>query len=157
MLSLAAAALFCACNHLDDQRTPPAKVYIPFVSEHDWNTYGTPGASDYRIFIKDERKPANFPYTALSATGFGGVLLVGDIHGSPVAYDLSCPVENRNDVRLTVDAEQMQAYCPKCNSRYEIITNYGIPLSGPAKDNEYGLTKYYVGPGLNGEYMIISR
>lgn len=156
-LMLPLAVSFAACNHIDDKRTPPAPVWISFNTEHDWTEYGTPGALDHKTFIKGKIVPGGLPQTALMQTGFGGVLLVGDISGQPVSYELSCPVENSKNILIEVDDDTNDAFCPKCKSRYSIYTNYGQPLSGPAAENDYGLTKYYVGPGPNGEYRVITR
>ena len=145
------------CKHLDDDRIPPAPVRLSFNTVADWNTYGVPGALSHKRYIKNERIPRDFPYTALSQTGFGGILIVGDILGAPRAYDLACPVECKADVRIIVDTEASNAYCPKCHSVYDIFTNYGQPLSGPALDYGYGLQKYYVGAGNQGEYMVVIR
>ena len=145
------------CKHLDDDRIPPAPVRLEFRTVADWNLYGVPGALGYRRYIKSERIPANFPYVALSQTGFGGVLIVGDILGAPRAYDLACPVECKADVRIVIDEEASKAYCPKCKSVYDVFTNYGQPLSGPALEYGYGLRKYYVGAGSQGEYMVVTR
>lgn len=90
-------------------------------------------------------------------TGYGGVLLVADINGMPRAYDLSCPVENNPEIRVKVDMETTDAVCPKCGSHYDVFVNYGSPTSGPAAKNGYGLTRYMVGSGPNGEYRVISR
>lgn len=146
-----------SCKHLDDQRIPPAPVNLSFDTIADWNQYGVPGALSHKRFIKSMMVPADFPYKALSHTGFGGILLVGDILGAPRAYDLACPVECKADVRIVVDTEAANAYCPKCHSVYDIFTNYGQPLDGPALEYGYGLQKYYVGAGTQGEYMIVLR
>lgn len=147
------------CSSVDNKRTPPAPVRIAFPTEAEWRLWGTPAATDYRTFIfnANERVPANFPWTALTHTGYGGVLLVSDVMGTPVAFDLSCPVENRADVRVAVDTETNQAVCPVCKSRYEVFSNFGIPLSGRAHDLGYALTRYNVGPGQGGEYRVITR
>ena len=146
-----------SCKHVDDDRTPPAGVWIVFATEPDWIKYGVPGALDHKAFILSEGLPQNFPYTAMMQTGYGGVLLVGDINGRPAAYDMSCPVENKPDVRISVDDEQHDAYCKKCGSRYSIYTNYGLPLAGPAadSDNPLGLRKYAVTSGPNGEFRVV--
>ncbi len=154
---IAGLLMLAACNHVDDKRTPPAPVSISFNTEHDWTEYGTPGALDHKTFIKGVTVPGGLPQTALMQTGFGGVLLVGDINGDPVAYDLACPVENSKDVIIKVDGDTNDAYCPRCRSRYAIFSNYGHPLSGPAAESDYGLTKYWVGPGPNGEFRVITR
>lgn len=149
-------ALCASCTHIDDKRLPPAAVHIAFNNVGEWHEYGIAGATSYRRFIKSEREPAGFPYTALSYTGYGGILLIGDINGNPIAYDLACPVECKSNVRVYV-TDDLKAECPVCHSLYDIITNYGHPLAGRAAELHYGLQKYYVGPGYNGEYMIITR
>lgn len=146
-----------ACHSIDDDRIPPMNVYLNFNTVGDWTLYGVPGAGSYRSFIKRDRVPSGYPYSALSATGFGGVLLVGDLHGQPVAYDLACPVECRSDVLIKVDAQALNAECPVCHSTYDLITNYGYPLSGKAAEKGYGLQRYHVAPGRNGEYMVVTR
>lgn len=158
IICLAATILFAAsCHHIDDDRLPPSPVHIAFETVGDWNVYGVAGAGTYRKFIKSDKEPQGFPYTALSYTGFGGILLIADVHGNPIAYDLACPVECRADVRVRIIASDLQAECPVCHSVYELITNYGHPLSGLAAERGYGLQRYYAGPGMTGEYMLISR
>ncbi|MDE6085539.1 MAG: hypothetical protein K2G40_03950 [Muribaculaceae bacterium] len=157
-LMVTALAVFSeGCRHLDTDRIPPAPVRLSFTTLNEWDIYGTPGAMNHKRYIKSERIPANFPYTALSQTGFGGLLLVGDIFGAPRAYDLACPVECRSDVRIVVDEETGKARCPKCHSVYDIFTNYGQPLEGPALRDGYGLRQYYVGAGNQGEYMVVTN
>lgn len=145
------------CHTIDNRRLPPVNVRIAFANQGDWVTYGVAGAASWRIFIRQDRIPANFPYTALTYTGFGGVLLVCDVMGTPVAYDLSCPVECKQDIRVAVNPVDNVAECPVCHSTYEVFTNLGHPLSGPAAEHGYGLEVYNVGPGPAGEYMLISR
>ena len=77
-----------SCNSIDDDRIPAAAVNITFSTAADWNIYGVAGAMDYKYFILSKREPSNFPYLASSATGFGGVLLVSNVMGEPMAYDV---------------------------------------------------------------------
>jgi len=116
-MAMAVAAIFAfissACHTIDDDRIPVAPVNIVFNTVADWNIYGVAGAMDYRYFIRDLRKPSNYPYTAMTYTGFGGVLLVSDVMGNPQAYDLACPVEADKNVRVEIDDEFL-AHCPKC-------------------------------------------
>lgn len=156
IIIIAASLLLSACHHLDNQRIPPAPVHISFFTVGDWNVQGIGGALDHKRFIKEELLPPNYPYTAISATGFGGVLLVGDVNGNPVAYDLSCPVECKRDVRIFVNTDEMVGECPKCHSTYDIFSLGGHPLSGDAAKDGYGLRRYIVGPGT-GSYMLISN
>lgn len=155
VVALATTAL-CGCQHLDDDRIPPAPVLIQFSNVAVWDAYGVPGALDWRRFIKSERVPADYPYTAMSATGFGGVLLCGDINGNPVAYDLACPVECSSSVRVFIDVEALVAECPKCHSTYDVFSLEGHPLSGEAARMGYGLRRYHVTPGPQGEYRVIT-
>lgn len=163
LLTAAAMAVvgitFSACNHIDDDRIPPAPVYIAFQSVAEWERYGVAGATDFRRFIKAERIPDDYPYAALTETGYGGVLLVSDLMGECRAYDLSCPVEARANIRVEVDTESNIAFCPTCGSIYDIYSNFGTPLSGPAIDRGYGLRRYRVSAPMPSTipYRIITR
>ncbi len=145
-----------ACHTIDDDRIPVVPVNIVFNTVADWNVYGVAGAMDYKYFIREQRKPANFPYTASTYTGFGGILLVTDVMNNPHAYDLSCPVEAENNVRVAID-DEMLARCPKCGSTYDVFSLQGHPVSGRASELGYGLRHYHVGPGrANSAYMVVS-
>jgi len=157
LIGIVVAAALSGCDRVDNKRIPPAAVHIAFNTVGDWHRYGVAGAGQYKYFIKADREPADYPYTALSYTGFGGVLLISDIFGNPKAYDLSCPVEARSDVRIRMVEDEMIAECPVCHSTYDVVTNYGNPLGGKAAVEGYGLRVYNVLAGLNGEYMVISR
>lgn len=152
------AALLSGCHHVDNKRTPPAAVWIPFQNQAMWDQYGVTGSYTYRYFIPQEKKPQGFFYTAVMRTGYGGILLVASAKAEALAYDLSCPVENSPDVRVYIDEDQRyEAVCPKCGSHYDVFQSYGAPLSGKAAEIGYGLTTYMVGAGPNGEYRVISR
>ncbi|MDE6529108.1 MAG: hypothetical protein K2L78_08690, partial [Muribaculaceae bacterium] len=75
LVAVAALVAGVGCKHVDDDRTPPAGVWIVFATEPDWIKYGVPGALDHKAFILSEGLPQNFPYTAMMQTGYGGVLL----------------------------------------------------------------------------------
>lgn len=157
LLAICVMPMLCACHTVDENRIPVSPVRIVFSTQSQWEIYGVSGALQYRQFIKKEGLPQNFPYTSLSYTGFGGVLLVSDIHGNPVAYDMACPVERSATVKIAVDSEANNAYCPKCGSIFDIFTNYGHPLSGAAAREGYGLQRYIVTGGMQGEYMTVTR
>ena len=71
----------------------------------------------------------------------------------PLAYDLSCPVEASPTVTLSVNADNFEAVCPKCGSRYNPLTGFGGPVAGVAINNKVGMRQYHVYPS-NGGYMI---
>lgn len=154
---LLALATLTACDKVDDDRIPPYPVYVQFQTQADWTVYGVSGACDYRYFIKEDRTPPNYPWTALTETGYGGILLVSDIHGDPHALDLACPVEAQRNVRVTVDTDLQKARCPRCHSVYDIYTNYGLPVEGEAAKKNYALRPYRVGTGYQGQYRIITN
>lgn len=161
----ATATLLAACHDVNSERIPLSAVRIPFTTIGDWHTYGVAGAASTRRFIKgtgSDGEPAGYPYTGLTATGFGGVMIVGTFTYSgdpvmtpPAAFDLSCPVEARRDVRIVADTDEGLARCPKCGSTYDIFQGTGMPLSGPAAKLEYGLRRYRASAGGAGEYMVI--
>lgn len=144
------------CHTVDDDRIPVMPVNIVFYTVADWNIYGVAGALDYKYFIREQRKPANFPYTAMTYTGFGGILLLSDVMGNAQAYDLSCPVEADKNVRVQID-DEMLAHCPKCGSTYDVFSLQGNPVSGRAAELGYGMRHYHVAPGRDGAaYMVVS-
>lgn len=155
LFAIVLTALVQSCQTIDDNRIPYAPVRIPFTTQASWETLGVTAALEYRNFILSQRVPSNYNYTSLTYTGFGGVLLCADIHGLPVAYDLSCPVERSRDVRIIVDMEHINAYCPKCHSVYDIFSNNGVPLEGEAARLGYGLKRYKVVDGSQGVYRTI--
>lgn len=150
---IAFAILVASCNRVDDTRIPAAPVNIVFNDSGMWDVYGVGGAMQYKYFIKNEQ-PANFPWTISTYTGYGGVLLVRDFYGTPLAYDMACPVECRPTTRIFVDNTLNIAECPVCHSTYAIYENYGRPLSGLAAERGYGLRHYNVMANSFGGYNI---
>lgn len=136
-------------------------VSIDMSNQGIWNSYGVDGYGEFNYFILDSttRIPAGFPYTLYSATGYGGVLLIGGQNpytgeAGPLAYDLSCPVERLPNVRVYVDGNSMEAICPDCGSHYNVTEAGGAPMSGPAEAMHYALTPYQCYPTVNGGYII---
>lgn len=158
MLLAVAALALSGCDTLDDTRVPGLPVHLVFESVADWHTWGPGGATDSRRFILQdgERVPSGYPFKALDCTGFGGVLIVEDVNGQVLVYDLACPVECSATTRIAVDSETLKAECPKCHSTYDVFSLYGHPLSGPAAERGYGLRRYHAGRGTS-PYMIITN
>ena len=90
-----------------------------------------------------------------AATGFGGLLVGMDALSNARAFDLACPVEARQNVRVYIDVEHMVARCPECGSEYDVYSGYGNPVSGPAKEDGYNLRRYRVVDGIGLNYRII--
>lgn len=156
--------LITACQTVSDDRIPNMPVSINLGEAGLWNTYGVSGFGNHREFILSPgmRIPSGFPYSQTSATGFGGVLLISGMDpylvttDIPLAYDLSCPVERKTDVRVYIDNETYVAVCPECHSTYDVTMSGGAPLSGPAASGEYKyrLKNYSCYPSSAGGYII---
>lgn len=149
LLLLVAAS---GCDHIDNKTLPSYTVRIDLGSYALWNTYGVTGMGDYRIFNRDKRIPANFPYNVNTFTGYGGVLIMMGMD-APMAYDLACPVEVSQDIVLSISPENFEAVCPRCNSHFDPLMNAGGPVSGVAIKNKVGMRQYRVTPS-NGGYFI---
>lgn len=154
-----------SCDSVDDERIPAYAVSIDIRGAGKWNTYGVAAFGSSRRFILPLRQPAGFPYSSTSATGYGGVLLICGLDlftataDSPLAYDLSCPVEAKPDIRVEIEGELYEAVCPVCGSRYDVTMNGGAPISGPAASGErkYALRRYSCLPATDGGYVITNR
>lgn len=147
----------CACNNDNQNRIPYATVRLSFLTPGEWGLYGVSAACTYNEFVKPSIKPSGFFYTALSETGYGGVLLVANTLGEPMAYDLSCPVEAQRNIRITIDDENKIGICPKCGSTFNIYY-HGDALSGEAAQNRYSLKRYRVlMPGPQNEFAYITN
>ncbi|MCH5218276.1 MAG: hypothetical protein J1F07_07000 [Muribaculaceae bacterium] len=155
----AAGLLLASCHQLNDERIPAMKVNIDLSNQGLWNTYGVHTYGQVNDFILELRLPAGYPYGYNAGTGYGGVMLIYGQNGftgevGPLAYDLSCPVERKPDVRVYVDHESLEAVCPECGSRYNVVEAGGTPVADPAKGLHYGLTPYQCYPTTNGGYVI---
>lgn len=152
------------CKSVNDEVIPSMPVSINLASHDLWNTYGVAGYGNYRIFNRELRIPLNFAYNDRTYTGYGGVLLISGVNpftleaGVPLAYDLSCPVERKPDIRVQVveDGLVPQAVCPKCGSHYDILERGGSPVEGVAVSENVGLRRYECREGLYGGYLIIN-
>ena len=151
-----------ACsNELDDTRIPAFNVQINLANPGLWNIYGVHGYGDNVSVIREQRTPASFPFTETTYTGYGGVLLIMGMNPfeagavTPLAYDLSCPVECQPSIRVYIDPANYDAVCPVCGSHYDVTMAAGAPISGPALTGsvKYGLQRYNAWP-QNGGYMI---
>ena len=140
------------CDKIDNKTVPSFTVRIDLGSIALWNTYGVSGMGEYRIFSREKQLPSNFPYNVNTYTGYGGVLLMMGIE-TPMAYDLSCPVEVSRDVILSINPENFDAVCPRCGSRFNPLTGAGGPMSGVAINNKVGMRQYRVMPS-NGGFVI---
>ena len=142
------------CDHIDNKTVPRFTVRIDLGNYAMWSTYGVNGMGQYRIFNRDKHLPSNFPYNVNTFTGYGGVLLIMGMDG-PLAYDLACPVEISQNVILSINNENFEAVCPRCNSHFDPLMGAGGPVSGVAINNKVGMRQYRVTPSGGG--FVISN
>ena len=165
MLTMCLLFLGSACHTVDDTRIPAMPVFLDLSDQGMWVSYGVSGFGDFQYFVYQQGssfEPAGFPFTARSATGFGGVLLIEGMDPftletlTPLAYDLSCPVERSPTVRVRIDPATYEAVCPVCDSHYDVTMAAGAPTAGPATEgkHKYGLRRYYCKPATLGGYFI---
>lgn len=152
LFTLLVLGMGSSCDRIDNKAVPNFTVRIDLGSYALWNTYGVNGMGDYRIFSREKNIPANFPYNVNTFTGYGGVLLMMGLE-APMAYDLTCPVEVSQSITLSINAENFEAVCPKCGSRFNPLTGDGGPVSGVAINNKVGMRQYHVYPS-NGGFII---
>ncbi len=161
LLYTLAALVLSGCHSVDiKDDVVRGRTYVPFTNVGDWELYGVSGALQSRCFIKSQRVPDNYPFSEVSATGFGGVLLTCTVNNEYKAYDLSCPVEHSPHTLVYVDSETNYAKCPRCGSVYDVFcldSAPGYPLGGPALKDGYGLTVYRVLFGADNCYALISQ
>lgn len=133
-------------------RVPPMPVNLNFTDIAHWSMYGVQ-TGQYRYFNAAEKIPSDFPYTSTSATGYGGIWLIGSPSGATLAYDASCPVEGNPDVRINIESASFEGVCPQCHSHYDMFNN-GLPKSGKAEELGYGLKQYRVVAQSNGGVLV---
>lgn len=156
------AAGLLSCDTVDDDRIPDLPVVINLTTADYWHTYGVSAYGSYNIFVKSLGEPRNFPFVANTSTGYGGVLLVCGFNpftleaAVPLAFDLSCPVERKPDVRVRMQTDDLLPYavCPECGSHYNVVEGGGAPTSGPALSKKYGLRRYECTSSPYGGYLI---
>jgi nitrite reductase/ring-hydroxylating ferredoxin subunit len=71
----------------------------------------------------------------IERVGFGGVLVVHALDDQFHAFDLACPYEVNQGVRVAADENNLFAICPKCGTKYDIAFGSGAPD---------GVSKYYL-------------
>ncbi|MCH5225888.1 MAG: hypothetical protein J1D77_07790 [Muribaculaceae bacterium] len=163
--AIALGLMMASCQGIDNDRIPNMPVNIKLTDPGLWNTYGVSGFGSHRNFIYNPggvSVPTGFSYNSMSATGFGGVLLIEGVDplsavtAYPLAYDLACPVERKASIKVSVENETYMAVCPECNSVYDVTMGNGAPISGEAITGKYKykLKSYRVLPGANGGYLI---
>jgi nitrite reductase/ring-hydroxylating ferredoxin subunit len=87
--------------------------------------------------------------TTTTSLGFGGVLVVHTLDDTYAAFDLACPYEAVDTIRVAVQSD-LTVKCSHCGSRYRITDGSGWVISGPSTQK---LKSYSVYPSNNYLYV----
>lgn len=88
---------------------------------------------------------------ATDRIGYGGVMLVCAFDNTYYAFDLSCPVEAANTVRVGVPDDMLLVKCPKCGEVYDLSFGMGTPTLGISDE---ALLRYTVNLLINNNVYI---
>jgi len=83
--------------------------------------------------------------------GYGGILVYTGFDGAYYAFDLACPYEVKQKIRVHPN-DKGQAICDSCKTVFDISYGIGNPTSGPAKET---LRRYKT--NLSGDVLYITR
>lgn len=112
---------------------PYAEVYFEINLEKtpDKNLR-TPGRSE--TFINPRLSTDRVGYSGLLITCSALEPITNSIY-QLYAYDLCCPYEKQQNIRVEPIQENVTAKCMKCGSIFNIFNGVGNPIAGPAKEN----------------------
>lgn len=76
----------------------------------------------------------NVPFSYNTQLGYGGLIIVHALspENTFYAFDSSCPYEKEQNIKVKVS--QLEAICPQCGSKFDIVTGFGVPIAGPARN-----------------------
>ena len=94
------------------------------------NPYNTIKDNPNHYLIFDSKSPN---YGGVYGIGYGGVLVTCGLDLNYYAYDLSCPYEHKQNVRIKPN-NMGQAVCDSCKTVYDLSYGVGNPVSGKSKE-----------------------
>lgn len=135
---------FSACKYAPKSVTPLSPVYLEaYLQQSTYHNLLAPGGI---VLLKQHKGEQD-------RLGFGGLILV---HSWDLwqfyAFDLSCPFENRADIRLKEENSLLS--CPVCATKYEVLNGSGLPISGIGSKP---LKRYQTRYNTNRYLLIVSN
>ena len=124
ILSIITAALLCSCNNSYNNPVPSYPVNLDINIAAEYPHFVPANIMQHMTFTK--------PRLVTDRIGYGGVLVLTGLDAQYHAFDLSCPVEARRDIRVYIDG--MYAVCPQCGEQYEVFYGIGNPTKGISRD-----------------------
>ena len=142
-LALAILTLsFVGCNDNVISSIPDFPVYLELNLTSTYPTFRN-SVNQSLIFEK--------PVLINDRTGYGGVLVYSGFDKGYYAFDMSCPYEAKQNIRILPNGLG-QAVCEGCGSVYDISFGIGNPISGKAKQ---ALKRYKV--ISSGDILYVTR
>lgn len=152
LISLVLTITFVGCNDNVISSIPDYPVYLNLDLISTYPNFKN--STNQFLYFKDRSGLAES-----SRIGYGGILVNSGIslddNGNSIyyAYDMACPLEAKNTVRVYPDPKGLpHVICEKCGSVYDVGFGNGNPISGPAK--EY-LKRYRT--MQTGNYLQVTR
>jgi nitrite reductase/ring-hydroxylating ferredoxin subunit len=137
-----------SCTDAYDHPIPSYPVYLLLDLTFEDKELKAPGS--YREYTVRDINPG-----LGERVGFGGILVVHTTMLNEYrAFDRACPHEAQSGVTVEVDGEGLNAVCPRCGTKYEVIVGLatGAPVEGVSR---YGLRSY--GITLSGSRLIVKN
>ncbi|MDD4971525.1 MAG: hypothetical protein PHT07_19020 [Paludibacter sp.] len=91
------------------------------------------------------------PVLATDRVGYGGILVYTGLDGNYYAFDMSCPYEAKQNIRVYPN-DIGQAICEGCGSVFDIGYGIGNPSAGKSKE---ALKRYKT--MMSGDILYITR
>ena len=102
---------------------PVRSVYI----KRNINTYNLNSYGSYLYISAASLSPDEI--------GYGGILIVHAFDGNYYAFDLACPVEVNENVRIGKPDGSLISKCDSCGERYDLSFGLGTPLNHISKQS----------------------
>ena|ERR1035437_4747793 len=145
-LLLSFAIFFAGCNDNTQSSIPDFPVYLELNLTSTYPTFRN-STNHSLTFIKGITQ--GIPVT--NSLGFGGILVNTGLDGEYYAFDMACPYEAKQNIRVYPN-DIGQAICEGCGSVFDIGFGIGNPVSGKAKET---LKRYKA--NLSGDILYITR
>lgn len=112
----------CDDNYISSIPDYPVRLQLNLTS-----TYPTFRDNPNSFLIFDK------PVQATDRIGFGGVLAYVGFDGNYYAFDLACPYEAKQSIKVAPN-DLGQVVCETCGTVYDISFGIGSPVEGPSKE-----------------------
>lgn len=137
-------ALLSSCERAVESPVPRWSVYYEFSPQQTaYRDLLTPGGL---VLIPE----SNVASMRLSPMGIAVVRSLTE--EQYYAFDLACTVESSPWSRL--ERSGLQLRCPRCGSRYDILSGSGVPIEGVAK---YPLRRYRASRTVQGLILVTNQ